>query len=362
MKTRTYLKLLVVSILIGTGAFGTTAFAEVLTKKEHKEFSITNDSKLLIDNRFGLVSIENWGQNSISIDVEITVEHSSRDRAERMLSAIQITLEQQGNEIRGITQIDEKLLKSFGNFNFGSSTKGLKIDYRIKMPSHVDVNLKNKYGDMFIDELTGHSNINIKYGNLKANRIMYGSYDPLSIITLGYGNASIDEMDWMRFDVKYGNLDIVKAKAIVILSKYTNVSVDELSSLVVESKYDTYKIGAVRNIVASSGYTSYKVAQLGKQLDIESKYGDVRIKSVANNFDVISFVGSYASIYAPIAEEVSYSINGEVSYGKLSYNSPAKVSRIDSNNKISVNGRIGADEGAEGQVKVKVRYGSANLK
>ncbi|MDD2277793.1 MAG: hypothetical protein PHD06_03650 [Bacteroidales bacterium] len=362
MKTITLLKSLVVSILIGTGIFGANAFAEVLTKKEHKEFTITNDSKLIIDNRFGLISIENWDQNSISIDVEITVEHSSRDRAERMLSAIQVTLEQQGNDIRGITLIDEKLMKSFNNFNFGSSTKELKIDYRIKMPSHVDVELKNKFGDIFIDQLTGHSNIILKYGNLKANRIMYGSDDPLSRITLGYGNASIDELDWMRFDVKYGNLEIVKAKAIVIMSKYTNVSVNELSSLVVESKYDTYKIGKAHNIVGTSGYTNYKLGWLGKQLDIESKYGDVRIESVANNFNSISFVGSYCSIYAPIPAEVSYNINGEVSYGGISYNDPSRVSRIDSNNKISVNGTVGLDEGANGQVKIRVKYGSANLK
>ena len=362
MKTRLLVKLLGLALFVAVSVNLQDAKAAELTKNVSKEFSITTSSSLFIDNRFGLVSIENWEKNSISIEVVITVEHSNKERAERMLSAISVTLEQQGDQVRGVTQIDEKLMKSFTNFNFGSSSKELKIDYRIKMPSSVDVELKNKFGDIFIDELTGHSSINIKYGNLKANRIIYGSDDPLSMITIGYGNASIDELDWMRFDVKYGALDIVKAKAIVILSKYTNVAIDEVSSVVVESKYDTYKLGRISNLVGTSGYTTYKLDWLGKKLDIETKYGDVRIENVNDQFDRISFKGSYVSLYAPISEGISFEIDGEASYGGISYNTPARVNRIDSNNKLSVNGRVGESENPVASVSVRVKYGSAKLK
>ena len=230
------------------------------------------------------------------------------------------------------------------------------------MPKHLNVNLTNKYGDIFIDELTGHSKIDLKYGNLKANRIIYGSSDPLAMLTLGYGNASIDEVDWMRFDIKYANVDIVKSKALVVLSKYSKISVDMASSMVVDSKYDTYTIGTIANLVGDSGYTTYRLKKLDKKLDVRTRYGDVRIEDVANTFESITFEGSYASLYAPIASSVSYQFDGEASYGGLNYNTPARVNRIESSNKLSVNGRVGERENPNAMVKVRVRYGSARLR
>lgn len=334
-----------------------------LNKKFDKEFNVDKSTNLLIDNRFGQVSIENWDKSSILIEVLITVENSNKERAERMLSAIDITLEQLGNEVRGITKVDERLMKSASSlFNIGSSSKEINIDYTVKMPKHIDVNLKNKYGDMFIDELTGHTEINLKYGNLKANRIIYGSNDPLSMLTLGYGNASIDEVDWMRFDIKYANVDVVKGKALVVLSKYSKVSVSKVSSLVVDSKYDTYTIGTIANIVGESGYTTYRINKLGKKLDIKSRYGDVRIEEVADMFESISFEGKYASIYAPIGSSVSYKIDGEASYGGLKYNSPARVNRVERTNSLSVNGTVGEKQSPKASVKVNVKYGSAQLR
>jgi hypothetical protein len=365
MKTSRFFSIALVGLLIGFSISSNGAlfnFNNKLNKTFQKEFKVHKGTQLTIENRFGQVNIENWDKNSVSIEVEVTVEHTSRDRAERMLAAINVILEESGNEIRAITEIDEKLMKSFGSFNFSSSSKEFRIDYRVKMPSNVDISLKNKFGDIFIDQLTGHSRIELKYGNLKANRIYYGSAENLSFLDLGYGNASIDEVNWMKFDVKYANVTIVKAVAVVMLSKYSKFSVDQVSSIVTESKYDTFTIGRIANIVGESGYTTYRINRLDKKLDITTKYGDVRLAEVANNFESITFNGSYASLYAPIDQAVSYTIDGQSSYGGISYNTPARVNRIESSNKLTVNGTVGDNPNASPKVIVNVRYGSAKLR
>lgn len=358
---RLYAKLVLVVLLSFTSSLQ-LLYGKELSKTFSQEFKVDKQTELYISNRFGQVVVENWNNNAISIEVEVKVEHPSADRAERMLSAISVTLDQVGNQVRGVTEIDERMMRSVSNFNFGTSTKELSINYKIKMPKHIDADLRNKYGDMFIDELTGQSMIDVKYGNLKANRIVYGSSDPLSQITLGYGNASIDEVSWMKLDIKYANLDIVKGHALVVISKYSKISVEQVSSVVLESKYDNYTLGSIANLVGESGYTNYRIENLGKKLDVKSRYGDVRLESVANDFESLSFEGSYGSIYAPIPESVSYNIKGEASYGGISYHSPARVSRIESNNKLTVDGYVGSNENSKSSVKVKVRYGSARLK
>lgn len=340
----------------------TDAYSNKLNKTIKKEFTAEKGTLVRIDNRFGQVNIENWDKNSVSITVEITVEHPSKDRAEKMLSSINVSLDQNGSEIVAITEIDEKAFKSLSGFSFNSSTKEMSIDYKVMMPKDLNLNLKNKFGDIFINEITGHSRIELKYGNLKANRIFYGSNEPLSSLVLGYGNATIDEVDWMRIDIKYSDLTVNKSKAMVVVSKYSKINVDRSSSIVVESKYDTYNIGNIANLVGESGYTTYRVKYLDKKLDINSRYGDVKIGEVAKNFESIRFNGSYASINAPIDPSISYNIYGTAAYGDISYNSPARVSRIESNNKVSVDGTVGDKTDAKSKIEITVRYGSARLR
>lgn len=349
-------------ILVALTLVNSQAYSEKLNKTLKKEFSAEKGSTVTIENRFGQVNIENWDKNSVMIEVEVTVEHPSKDRAEKMLTAINIKLEQSGNEIVAITEIDEKLFKNTSGFTFNSSTKEFSINYSVKMPKDLNLSLNNKFGDVFINEITGLSKIEIKYGNLKANRLIYGSNEPLSSLTLGYGNASIQEVDWLRVDIKYADLSINSSKAMVVLSKYSKISIDKSSSLVIESKYDHFNIGQISNIIGESGYTTYKINRFDKKFDISSRYGDVKIYEIAKNFESLRFNGSYASITAPVDPTVSYKIVGEASYGGISYNTPARVSRIESNNKVSVDGIVGSDENAKPSISLTLKFGSANLK
>ncbi|MBA7588613.1 hypothetical protein ES708_30677 [subsurface metagenome] len=87
-------------------------------------------------------------------------------------------------------------------------------------------------------------------------------HKPLSKLTLGYGKAIIEEVNWLKTDIKYSKMEIEKSKALVIVSKYSKIYVNEGSSIVAESKYDTYDIGHVTNFVCESGYTNYEFFQI----------------------------------------------------------------------------------------------------
>ena len=50
------------------------------------------------------------------------------------------------------------------------------------MPKTLPVNLSNKYGNVFIDELVSTSTIDVKYGKLTANKILHDSKEPLTKI------------------------------------------------------------------------------------------------------------------------------------------------------------------------------------
>lgn len=333
---------------------------ERVAKTYQKEFALTDNSNIYLENRFGQMNIENWDKNSISITIEIKVDYPEGDKAERLLKGINIEFSQTGNDISAITKIEEDFMKTWGR-HFDSDSKDFSIDWEVKMPKQSSITLVNRYGDIFVNELTGKSKIELRYGDLKANRIVRDDNDPLSTLIISYGNATIDEVKWFKVEIKYGKLNIAKAKAIVLLSRYSKIAIDQASSIVSESKYDAYSIGTVANFVGEGDYTNYRFDELTKKLDLTVKYGDVKVDKVPAGFESIKFNGGYSGIYAGIDPLASYYLTGDVAYGSFRYNPSGRLNRIEGSTRIEVDGLVGTDENTKSKVNVTVKYGSVRF-
>ena len=229
------------------------------------------------------------------------------------------------------------------------------------MPKQASITLVNKYGDIFVNELTGKSKIELRYGNLKAYKLLRDNNDPLSSLYIAYGNATIDEVNWFKADIKYGKLNIDKAKALVIVSKYSKIAIDQVSSIVSESKYDVYSIGTISNFVGEGGYTNYRFDELTKKLDLTLKYGDIKIGRVPSGFESIKFIGGYSSISAGIDPQASYYLTGSASYGNIKFQTENRINRIEDPTHVEVEGIIGNDQNTKSKVDISVKYGSARL-
>lgn len=97
-------------------------------------------------------------------------------------------------------------------------------------------------------------------------------------------------------------------------------------------------------------------------MNLTTRYGDVKISSVADSFESIVFNGAYTGLKAGISDKVSYKIDAMVSYGNIKYDAAkAKVNKIEQNTSIELNGIIGSSESTNSQVYVRSKYGSVNL-
>ena len=332
-----------------------------LTKEYHEEFNVTDNTKLILINKYGDVDIKDWEQNKILIDILVTVDHSNKATAEKMLEYINVEFQQSGDEITAKTVLDDK----FSKLNWSADRKGKRfsIDYTVNLPKDLSLDLQNKYGNIFISELTGEALIQLKYGNLKANKILRGDVKPLSKVVLSYGKATIEEANWLNLDVKYcDKLEIGKSKALVVMSRYSKVFVDEASSVVADSKYDAYNLGEVNNFVTtSSGYTGYKFERLNKKLVVENKYGNCTVEFIPRTFEEVDINSKYGTVKLGIEDGASYKITGEAGYGNIDFPSEGRVSRITSNNSTTVDGIVGTDASPTATVKIYTKYGSVYL-
>ncbi|HOK85859.1 MAG TPA: hypothetical protein PLF12_05845 [Tenuifilum sp.] len=331
------------------------------TREYSKEFQVTDKSKLVVENRFGQVNIQNWDKSAISIYVQVKVDNSNATRAKALLDAIEVELSQEGDVVKAITSFNEEFIRSNRRM-FEMSSDELSIDYTIKMPKNVDVQIENKFGDIYINELNSHLAVELKYGNIKIDRLTRGDSESLNTIDVSYGNASIVEANWIKTQLKYGKLEVQKLVAGVVLSRYSKISLSNVSSLVLDSKYDKYEIGQVNNLVGESGYTVFNIDVLNKKFNLNAKYGDVKIASVDANFENISFNAAYTGLKASIPSGTSYLLNANVSFGKVDIgNVPSKLNRIEGNTTVELSGVVGESANPKARVEINMKYGNATL-
>jgi hypothetical protein len=229
------------------------------------------------------------------------------------------------------------------------------------MPSYLNLNLKNRYGAVTIDELLGKNNIDIKYGSLKANRIMDNNEKPLTTIELGYcDHSNINEFNWGNLVMRYSNISVDKGKAMAISSQYSELRLGDFSSLVIKSSYDNYKIDEVKNIVVNTKYTDFEINQVNKVLNVVLEYGELSVAEIPAGFETIDVDGKYSDIDLGIAEDASYKLNARVKYADIKYPDLKNKEKIKDDFSLEVSG-IAGKEGATSTVKVTSEYGDVDL-
>ena len=327
------------------------------TKKYNKEYEVRKGTQLQIEHKYGSIDIKNWDKKLISIEVVITVKTSNEEKARKLIDQINIEFSESGNVISAKTSFDN----DFSKFFRGSGDKLVDIFYSVYMPKDIPLSLFNKYGNVFINELTSTSNIEIKYGNLKANRIIHNDEKPLTQITLAYSNASIQQCAWVKFDIKYSKVEMDASKALVFLSRYSKVFITRGSSLVTESKYDQYRLGKFTNLVATAGYSNFKAEEISSKIMMETKYTDLNVDIVPAGFESIKIKTEYGNYNVIIDPGASYKLEGYAKYARINYPDNARVNRFNENNELKVEGRVGTNQNTSSKVTINSRYGNVRL-
>jgi len=362
MKTIKFKSTLTILMVILSWGARVYAIEDKLSKEIHEEFTVTRSSSLHIENKYGDVIIKDWDQDKLVFDIQITVEHPDDQETREMLSYLDVLINKEGENIMAQTVISEKIYKTGSWFNISGEDKKFSIDYIVSMPGYLSLDLQNKYGSVIIDELNGRVNIEVKYGDLKANKLTRGDEEPMNELSLAYSKTKIEESNWVKINSKYSQVDMEKTTALVLMTKYSKIYIDKASSIVAESKYDVYELGELDNFVVSGKYGDFKVKSLSKQINLDVKYCDVKVDYIPGRFESVKIENGYGAIHLGIDVNASYKLMGNAKYAKIYFPESKKISVIDDNSEFSVSGIIGPKENSTSNVIVETKYGNVNLK
>jgi hypothetical protein len=336
------------------------AIAQEVSKEFHKEYKGGPGTTLQINNKYGDVIVETSDQNQVKIDVKVTVDVPNRERAEKLLSYIDVQFSESDNLISAKTVIDEK----FNFTGWGGESRRFSIDYNVKMPVGINFTLSNRYGNSDLEEISGLVNLDIKYGNLSADNLSRGNEKPLNHLSLAYGKAEIASAGWLDIMARYsGSLEIDKSQALLLDSKYSKMQFGETSSLVGESKYDNLRIDKINNLVLDAGYSDIVIETLNKKLKFDGGYGALTVEEIPAGFESIETDTRYLGVKLGIDSNASYNLDAKLSYGDLKFDESnfQHQRRIVENNSNETSGIVGKESSPSSKVKVTASYGSVKL-
>ncbi len=316
----------------------------------HEDYTLSKEAKFEISNRYGKINIENTKEDKITIDAEIIVHARSEEKARKILDEIEVQIQKDGDLVKAETEVG----------SISGNHISFEINYTVLMPEWLPITLVNKYGDVTIANLSGKSNLAVKYGSLTVNKMSDGNTKPLSSIDLGYCSYShINEFNWGKVMIRYSKLGIDKGQALVVSSKYSKLDLGTFSSVVAEAGYDDLDIKKVTNLVMDNKYSDLKVDDLSKKLVIENKYGNIRINNVSKEFETIDVVSKYAGIKIGVESGASYKLDAETRYGDIDYPELKVYERIKEPTVYIIKGIQGAD--TTRIIKIRSDYGGVDI-
>jgi len=330
------------------------------TKQYEKTFSSNNNSVVELSNKYGDITIKDWNKSEVSIKVIILVENGTEKCAKEVFEKIDIQLIQVENKIMGTTEINSSI--NIGSMCSNRAAK-FRINYEVNMPKDLRTNIYNKYGGIFINELTNLVFIDLKYGNIQVNKLSRGKEEEKNTILLAYSDARIGEANWLKLDVSYSKVDVENAYALMILSKYSKWDIGTARSIVATSKYDSqFNVEEVNNLVITEGkYAQYTIEKLGRYAEIDLKYSSCEIEELNPQFEALKVATTYGKFEVSMPENTEFQFEGTASYGEIDVNLTKTSEYRRENTSLYMKGYAGKNASTEKLIEVEAKYANIEI-
>ncbi|MFO7669297.1 MAG: hypothetical protein R6W31_06535 [Bacteroidales bacterium] len=277
---------------------GTTVSAQEFKSKLNlnREFPATRESTLEIENKYGKIQVVSWEKELVVVDVEIRVTESSESKLDKLKDDISIDFTGTKSYIMVKSNFKSESgrlaseLKSVSHTLSGSN-KNVEINYMIKVPSYMDVVLINKFGDIYLDDLSGDVEIELSNGALKANRL-----DGNTNITLSFATGMIETLESTTLNLAYSDLTLGEAGQLDVTSKSSKLNADSINVLKINSRRDKLYFKKVEYLYGESNFTEIWIYDFLRETDLDLKYGKLTIENVMPAFSRINIESEFTDV------------------------------------------------------------------
>jgi hypothetical protein len=319
-------------------------------RKEYTEnYAVNKGITLSAETGYSNVEVLTWDKNEVDILAVVEVDASSKSRAEEALEKVNVIIQKSGNTISLKTELE----------NGWSRNVKTDIHIIVKAPAYINLTVKNSYGDLFVQEVTGLALLDLQYSNLKSGKLSRGNEKPYNRLELAYSNATVEETGWMELKMAYSDVELVLSNMLFVESKYSKLMGEKAGGIVTEGAYDKYYIDEIDSFVAELKYSGLKFEVLNKTLSLHSSYTGAKILKLSKSFDEVDAELSYGNISLDMEPGASYKLDSEARYGSISVASGDKLSKSKETTTTRVWGTVGSNP--KNTIKLITKYGNIEI-
>lgn len=360
---------LLILLMLFAGMAGQAFAGDPVVKTIERSFPLSANGQLEIKNTYGKVDIQSWNQARTEITVTITVKSRSDQKAREIMEMIAIQFDHSGDRVKA-----ETILKRGGSWWSSGQWKNVEfsIDYQVRMPASAMLDLTNKYGNLYIDQLTGKAVIRLAYGHLQIGTLsgdtqLTMDYSKGSIGNLGdgrlylsYSQLKCQNGDNLEVDSKYSQLDMANAARLRFHSKYDQLRLQQVNELEIDGKYDEVTIERTDVCKIHAAYTNVEIDELGKGLRADLDYGNLAVREVAPRFHEVTLHTRYTDVKLWMNRSASYQLDARAQYTGIQV--PSGFTDTE-RRKDGANMRLAGHQGNRngGVIKADIQYGSFKI-
>ena len=116
--------------------------------------------------RFGNVVVNTWNKNEVKVDIEIKSYADDDQTAQKMIDAITISDNKDGDQVSFKTNFGSGSSNSVWDlFNNRNDHHKAEVNYTIYMPAKNALDIENHYGATELPDFDGRVSIDCAYGN-----------------------------------------------------------------------------------------------------------------------------------------------------------------------------------------------------
>ncbi len=342
---------------------------ESAEKKITREFNIQANGHLSIENKYGDIDIAIGEDNKIKFDISIKASAGSQKKAQDILDNISVDFEEGINRVDAVTHI-ESSSSWMSWFNTGSHE--IEINYQVLVPREVFLELKNKYGSIYLENTERDAKVDLSYGDIRLGDInanlsldMAYSQGSLSQIKEGQINLANSELKMensqsLSVNMKYSELSMGSSGRLNLVSSYGETKSVDVEEVNYTGKYDNFHADHVKSIIADCNLTDVEVGGIASSGSFDMEYGDLSISNIGIGFKRLDISSSYTDVEISFQDGASYSIDAETTYSDINHSADLKVSEyIERTTSTTLKGSRGTGGGV---VKAVMNYGDLNIK
>ncbi|MGA3014249.1 MAG: DUF4097 family beta strand repeat-containing protein [Bacteroidales bacterium] len=347
---KTILKVIPILVLIFILKPAQARSHDDFTKVISKEYPVNPDAQVILDNKFGQIHCSNWDKNIVSIEVRISVNASSQASADKLFDLVNITSDGSPSRVETRTVFDKG--------GFGGNSK-INIDYMVNMPTTVNLNITNKFGNIYVNELSGKANLDIAYGDMEVNKLLNTD----NVIDIKFGKGTFQNITGAVVKMVYSEMKVEYAGSLFIDSKFSNLKGSRIISLSMGFEGGNMEIQNSTAITGKSKFSDLNINHLDKKLELDIQYGSCDVSHIGADFTLINIINKYGDVNVNIPSESSYKLDADLKFCDLDFPEDQAnfTQKITTNTSKSFRAIVGKAPNPEATVTVRSEFGNVSI-